>query len=96
MEYFPLGFGESDTDRAIMESLCGPELAAWRTVYAQWRRMRDNGVSIECRLELWPVKAKAYDAVKSAFLTAKSRLTHTDLPIADRPTTDMPLAVAAA
>ena len=49
MEYFPLGFGESETDREIMESLCGPELAAWRAVYDQWRRMRDTGVSIECR-----------------------------------------------
>ena len=96
MEYFPLGFGESETDRAIMESLCGPELAAWRTVYAKWRRMKDTGVSIERRLDFWPTKARAYDAVKAAFLAAKSRLTSTDLPTTDLPTTDLPLTVAAA
>ena len=96
MKYFPLGFGESDTDRAIMESLCGPELAAWRAVYAQWRRMRDTGVSIERRLEFWPTKAKAYDAVKAAFLAAKSRLTSTDIPTTDLPTADMLLTIAAA
>ena len=96
MEYFPLGFGESETDREIMESLCGPELAAWRAVYAQWRRMRDTGVSIERRLEFWPTKARAYDAVKAAFLAVKSRLTHTELPTTGLTTTDLPLAVAAA
>ena len=92
MEYFPLGFGESDTDHAIMESLCGPELTAWRAVYAQWRRMRDTGVSIERRLEFWTTKARAYDAVKASFLAAKSRLTSTDLPTTDLPTTDLPTA----
>ena len=80
-DYYPLGFGESESDREIMEMMCGPELAAWRAVYDQWRRMRDTGVSIERRLEFWPTKAKAYDAVKAAFLAAKSSLTKRQLPV---------------
>lgn len=77
--YYPLGFGESESDREIMEEMCGPELAAWRAVYGQWRRMRDTGASIDRRLEYWPTKARAYDTVKAAFLAAKSSLTKRQL-----------------